>query len=240
MMMPAQLESIYREYRILSGMTDHPNIIKCYNMLHSTTRVYLVLDHAGQMNLLNVFSSSKGKRLDETAALHCFSQLAGALEYCHGLGIAHRQICLEHVVVQQQQPAGGRICRLVDFSAAITQKKTSKYCSAHGTLPYIAPEVALGNNYLPINADRWSTAVVLLELVGGLFSMETAVGFTATTPLKTAGEMCMRYFSQPHAHSTALARTSGVESPEVTSILQALMHPVASERASLSDVLQLR
>jgi len=240
MTMPGQLESIYREFRLLSGMTDHPNIIKCHKMLHSSTRVYMVLDHAGQMNLLKVLSSSKGKRLDETTALHCFSQLAGALEYCHGLGIAHRQICLEHVIVQQQQRAGGHICRLVDFSAAITQKTSSTYCSAHGTLPCIAPEVALGSNYLPIKADRWSVAVVLLELAGGLSSMETAVGFTGTTPLKTAGDMCMRYFSQPHAHSTALACKSGVENLEITSILQALMRPVSSERANLSDVIRLR
>jgi len=237
-MMPVQLEAICREFSYLKHKLSHPHIIKCHKLMHSKTRLYMVLDNAGPMNLMNILSTRPGRRLEETAALACWSQLASALEYCHSLDIAHRQVCPEHVVVVVDKAGGGHICRLVDFSAAVTQK-TGKYCGVTGTLPFVAPETVLAPHYLPMKADCWCAGAVLLETAGGLQSIESSVGFESTTDqLQNAANLCMQYFGRPHAHATALGFMQSVQSMKIVEILKQLMCPRPTERAPISDALR--
>ncbi|CAE7028784.1 CIPK7 [Symbiodinium sp. CCMP2592] len=44
---PGLLESIYREFRLTGEVVRHPNIAKCLDMIHSLSRVYLVMEFAG-------------------------------------------------------------------------------------------------------------------------------------------------------------------------------------------------
>jgi len=238
-MMPVQLEAICREFSYSKLKLTHPHIVKCHQLIHSQTRLYMVLDNAGPMNLMNILSSSPGRCLEETAALACWSQLASALEYCHSFDIAHRQVCPEHVVVIVKH-GGGHICRLVDFSAAVTQK-TGKYCGVTGALPFVAPETVVAPQYLPMKADCWSAGAVLLETAGGLQSIESAVGFQSTTDqLQNAANLLVQYFGRQHAHATALGFMQGVESMKVVEIIKQLMCPCPNDRARISDALRFR
>jgi len=239
-MMPGDIESICRESTILKTVLDHPNIIKCYEVMHSNTRLYLVLNNAGPMNLLDLLSKSPKQHLNESSALHCFGQLASALDHCHVRSVAHHRVQLEHIVVQHQGTGIGLYCQLVDFSAAIIQKAGCRYQAGRGTLPCVAPEIACTGNYTPLQADCWSAGVVLLETAGGLGSMGCAVGYKPQAPLQEAANMCMTYFSQPDAHASALSCKAGVCSPKISRLIKGLMHPCPTERLPMSNILCLQ
>merc|ERR1712232_1213856 len=94
---PGELEGIYREYRFLFEICQHPNIAKCRSMLNSQTRVYVVFDFAGPRNLAQVCAARSPKHLSTDEAIDVFEQLVAAVLHCHSKDIVHRCICLEHV-----------------------------------------------------------------------------------------------------------------------------------------------
>ncbi len=84
-------------------------------------------------------------------------QLLKAIESLHAMGVAHRDIKLENVMLD----AAGSV-RLCDLGlAAMVPRKG--FCGAVGTVYTQAPEVGVDRYGLP--ADMWSVGVVLLVLL---------------------------------------------------------------------------
>ncbi|OMH85031.1 Nitrogen permease reactivator protein [Zancudomyces culisetae] len=99
--------------------------------------------------------------LDESLCL--FKQLCRGVEYIHNLGIAHRDLKLENVLLSEEG-----IVKLIDFGCATVfkapfQKQPNKVLGIYGSDPYIAPEVF--NKTVPYNAeasDNWSIGIIYL------------------------------------------------------------------------------
>ena len=102
-----------------------------------------------------------------------FTHLARALNHCHERGIAHLDVSLENILVDDQ---GNAV--LIDFG--LKRESTSAAAHAaglvvgreqlkhtHGKLRYIAPEIYRGDMHGIIcsKADMWSGAVVLCNLL---------------------------------------------------------------------------
>ena len=63
--------------------------------------------------------------LPEEAARWFFQQLVLAVDYCHSLGIAHRDIKLENALLDRQGPRA--ILKLCDFGAPPLALRSSSY-----------------------------------------------------------------------------------------------------------------
>lgn len=101
MLTPGELEGIYREQRFLTELLDHPNIIKCLDMLHSANNIYMIFEYGGASNLQQALVSHPGQRFEAATAWDCFTQILSGLEYCHKKHVAHRNMSLSHVVLSQ-------------------------------------------------------------------------------------------------------------------------------------------
>jgi hypothetical protein len=69
-------------------MIRHPYVLKLYDLLETSTHLYLVLEHMKGGELFD-YIISKG-RLSRTVALHIMAQICMGLEHCHAHGICHR------------------------------------------------------------------------------------------------------------------------------------------------------
>ncbi|CAK0789288.1 unnamed protein product [Prorocentrum cordatum] len=230
------LECIYRELRFLRDVLRHPHIARCTDMNHSFSRVYLVFELGGMQNLHQRLLDQPGYRLDLEDAVDCTVQVAGALAYCHSRDIVHRQVCLEHIVVEDQSEAP--FCRLVDFYQATRCPEATPLATTCGDLPCIAPEVALDESYVAKPADCWSLGVVLLEAAGGLGSMRQAVGWPEEAELEPTARRIKNFFSGEGSHARALAVMGGVRSEAVLANLSALLEPTPTARASMDAIAQ--
>lgn len=235
---PGELEGIYREYRFLSEIIRHPNIVKCMTMLHSSSRVYLIFEHAGSQNLKQALWEEPGQRFDEEDTFHCFIQLVKALAHCHDKHVAHRSVSLEHLCVNKLSGTESYQVQLCDFRSAMVARGGATSKTPCGSLPCMAPELALGIPYWPSVADCWSAGVVLLETAGGLSSFGRSLEFdpAQVDPSQVAAGV-QQFFSQPGSHARALAKVGGVERQSILTILQSLMIPNPSARAPIHDFL---
>ena len=88
--------------------------------------------------------------------------MASAVKYCHDIGVAHRDIKPDNILVDESnQPM------LIDFAFGTISlgKKSESFC---GTVSYMAPEILCKQPYCPRKADIWSFGIVAYKMLFGI------------------------------------------------------------------------
>ncbi|GAA5847736.1 hypothetical protein JCM9279_005009 [Rhodotorula babjevae] len=170
-----RLDMIRREVDMLQRAT-HPNInrIEAVEVDDVAVHIFLELVPGGDLFTYLI----KHTRLDAPEAKWILYQLLLALEYLHDdLGIAHRDVKLENVVLAFTCPGtGGRFpkAQLADFGQA--KEAGARFKSLQGTLQYMAPEQLVAwtrhEGYDGKQADMWALGILLAHLLTGSHPFE--------------------------------------------------------------------
>ncbi|KAM9175793.1 testis-specific serine/threonine-protein kinase 3 [Mergus octosetaceus] len=148
-----------RELQIV-GRLDHKNIIRVYEMLESAEeKIYLVMELAEDGDIFDCVL--REGPLPERRARALFRQLVEAIRYCHGCGVAHRDLKCENALLQ------GRTVKLTDFGFAKLLPRGRRELSRTfcGSTAYAAPEVLQGVPHDSRKGDVWSLGVILYVLL---------------------------------------------------------------------------
>ncbi|NXL85068.1 TSSK3 kinase, partial [Alectura lathami] len=138
----------------------HRNIIHVYEVLESAEGVIcLVMELAEEGDIFDLVV--REGPLPEHRARALFRQLVEAIRYCHGCGVAHRDLKCENALLR------GRTVKLTDFGFA---KRLPRGCRelSHtfcGSMAYTAPEVLQGVPHDSRKGDIWSLGVILYILL---------------------------------------------------------------------------
>ena len=129
--------------------------------------------------------------LSEEGARICFRQILQAMAYCHGRGVAHRDMKLENLIL-----TAGQDCKVCDFGLA-KNVSTDAAKTIIGTGKYVAPDVLAGSEYDPFKADMWSCGVCLFCMVECAFPFTKAgndgVGGAGVTRATASDIALMKY-----------------------------------------------
>ena len=79
---------------------NHPYIIKLFHIINTKEYTYLVLEHAAQGDLVSHIE--RVGRLQEEQAQHIFTQLVCAVHYCHKNAIAHQDIKVDNILLDDK------------------------------------------------------------------------------------------------------------------------------------------
>ena len=142
------------------AMLSHPNIVAVYDVSHSDTLEYIVMELVDGVTLLQ-YMEKKGQ-LPWNEALHFSRQIARALSHAHSRGIIHRDIKPHNIMLLRD----GTI-KVADFGiAALENELHESNGEAVGSIHYIAPEQARGDFPDP-RSDIYSLGVVMFEMFTG-------------------------------------------------------------------------
>jgi len=117
-------------------------------------------------DLFECIEQSENKRLTEDEARYVFAQVVNAVEYLDMLGITHRDIKNENVVIDKNLKI-----KLIDFGSAIAVDPIllrPTYTMFYGTAAYASSEILLKKEYRAAPAEIWTIGVLLSYLVGGI------------------------------------------------------------------------
>ncbi|CAO3627987.1 unnamed protein product [Cunninghamella echinulata] len=159
-----------RELQIMR-LVDHPNVCRLksyfYNQVENKEdEVYLnlVMEYVPDTlyRATRLYAKSKQSMPMVLVKVYMY-QVIRALAYIHSLGICHRDIKPQNVLLD---PAAA-ICKMCDFGSAkiLTpgEPNVSYICSRY----YRAPELIFGATNYTLNIDVWSTGCVMAELILG-------------------------------------------------------------------------
>lgn len=145
---------------VLMKLVDHPNVLKLYDVWETSTSLYLILEYIQGGELFEQLCG-EGRRTPPEA-LHYFQQIICAVDYLHRFNIAHRDLKLENILVDQESNI-----KVADFGMAAWQDdlKDRLLKTSCGSPHYAAPEVINGELYNGAIADIWSCGVILYALL---------------------------------------------------------------------------
>ncbi|KAK1287277.1 CBL-interacting serine/threonine-protein kinase 4 [Acorus calamus] len=151
---------VLSEVSAMRALKNHPNIVNLREVMATKTKIYLVMDYV-QGGDLHSTLIRKGGRLSEILARKYFAQLVTTLRFCHSLGVAHRDVKPQNLLLDRD----GSL-KVSDFGLSALGDILSLR-TACGTPAYTAPEVLAMRGYDGARADAWSCGVILYVFIAG-------------------------------------------------------------------------
>jgi serine/threonine-protein kinase len=185
-----QLRStVLREARLASAI-EHPNVCAIYEVGESSDGGYIVMQYVPGQSLDHLIAQGPS---NPQLVLSVGIQVADGLQAAHALGIFHRDLKPQNVMLTD-----GGLAKILDFglarrlppedanfdpskpALAKDASVAATYTARGGTIRYMAPEQFV-TGQSSVQSDVWALGVILYELVSGRhpFSRPDAEDFQA-------------------------------------------------------------
>ena len=142
------------------------------------------------------------------------------LRYCHSKCIAHRDIKLENLLLDETNSM-----KIIDFGFSTcfpNDRKVKIFC---GTPSYMAPEIVLKTEYCGPPADIWAMGVLLFTILSGQFP------YRGATDEELYDKICRADYHLPKEVKESL-------SPAAKDLLAKLFSLKASDRPTANEILE--
>lgn len=225
----SQSQSLKSELFILERVC-HPHIIQLHRhfIVHTieVRKLYIFMQFA-QGDSMSAYVRKDKRGQPEKVCKRWFAQVLSAIKHMHLQGIAHRDMKMGNILLDQAND-----CLVTDFGLSRVAFRRSrggtilshKFC---GTVPYMAPEVLVNRHYQvdydPFMADIWAIGVVLYCLVNRGY------------PFTEGPTM----YDQQMAHQIKMsARISFTADANLLELLTSMLHPVVAKRATIDELMK--
>jgi TolB-like protein/Tfp pilus assembly protein PilF/tRNA A-37 threonylcarbamoyl transferase component Bud32 len=153
-------ERFLREAQAAAALT-HPNICIVHEIDETEGQTFIAMEYIDGKSLDEIIESGRSN-IDE--ALDITIQMAEGLARAHGQGIVHRDIKSANILLDKYGQA-----KILDFGLAklTEQSRLTRTATIMGTVSYMSPEQARGDETIDHRADIWSLGVVLYEILAG-------------------------------------------------------------------------
>jgi len=132
---------------------SHPNIIKYFCKMEDFDSVYIIMEYIQAETLYDFVLRSD--EIPEMLVKLLFNSIVSGLTYLHSLGIIHRDLKAENILITEKGDV-----RIIDFGLSKIMSSSENSNEGVGTVNYVAPEVLVRQNYTN-KVDVWSLGIVL-------------------------------------------------------------------------------
>ncbi|KAH8924627.1 Pkinase-domain-containing protein [Atractiella rhizophila] len=138
----------------------HPNVLQLYEIIATESSIYLIFELCAGGELFD-YLLERG-RFTPMECRRIFGQLCLGVSYIHSMGVVHRDLKLENVLLD-----GMLNVKIADFGFGREfegRRMLETFC---GTTGYAAPEMLAGKKYAPEEVDIWSLGIIFYTLLTG-------------------------------------------------------------------------
>lgn len=156
-------EELKRELAIIKNV-KHPNIIRVEDLFRTKHKMYIVMKFMPNKCISDEIDKS-GPYCESKAKL-CFSEIANGIKYLHRHSVAHRDLKLDNILLDEN--FNPKICDF-GFSKFVSKEDKSgklRKCDTFvGTPSYEPPEVINSLPYDAFKCDVWCLGVCLFVML---------------------------------------------------------------------------
>src|SRR5882724_3392434 len=152
-----------REIRIAAGL-NHPHILPLHDSGDADGLLFYVMPYIRGESLRQKLGREKQLPVDE--AIGIVRQVASALDHAHGLGLIHRDVKPENILLHEGEAMVADFGIAMAAGSAPVERLTATGLMV-GTPTYMSPEQAAGERTLDARSDVYSLGCVLYELLAG-------------------------------------------------------------------------
>lgn len=212
---------------------SHPNIISYLESYDSVevnnqTVSALVTEYAPNEALFELLER-KGV-LSEHEARKYFEQLIDALQHMHQKHIAHRDIKLENILLDERNNL-----KLADFGFSQKFDSDQQFTRPAGTDMYFSPEIHSGLPYSGESADIFAAGIILFVMAVGHMPFSRATLKDQVYSLLVGGDP--ENFWQFHEKISAMHKKKFAISKEAKMLIASMLEYRPSRRATINDIL---
>ena len=220
------------EARALS-LVNHPNVVSVHDFGWSTgdqTHLFLVMEYVAGPSLSSLLVAREPLALRRVASI--VGQTLAALGEAHHLGITHRDMKPENIMLQPTRTGADQV-KVIDFGIAqlARGKRLTEFGGALGTPEYMAPEQVRGEEVGP-SADLYSVGVILFQLLTGRLPFQGG----------SAVETMIRQLAAPRPDPAVIAASSNISRELAAACVRALSVDPADrfvDAAAFAEALEL-
>ncbi|CCE83432.1 Piso0_004007 [Millerozyma farinosa CBS 7064] len=194
----------------------HKNIAMLYEVIRTEKHLWIALEYCqGDELYYHIYE----RRLSYNDSRKLFYQIASGIAYVHSQNLAHRDLKLENILLQNKAKT---IVKLTDFGFVreFNPRKRNFLSTICGTTVYMAPEILKGDTYSGFAIDIWSLGVILYTMLYG------EMPFDEGDDLKTKAKILDK---DPEFYNTVPS--------EAVSLVKAMLSKSPKDRPSIEEVL---
>ena len=154
---------VFKEIQILKKLR-HKNIVKLIEVISTEKNILIVQELIEGISLREYYNNEirhqKGISIHKENIFRIiFKQIFDAMNYVHKLGMAHRDIKLENILIKKNYEI-----KIIDFGFGMynPENKLEKFFC--GTPNYMAPEIAEKKPYIGQFADMWNLGILVFKI----------------------------------------------------------------------------
>lgn len=154
---PVRIAKINREILVLRNLS-HENIVRLLDVVidPASQTHSLVFEHIEHEDTAALFE----RATYEDTVEYC-RQMLSALQYCHSMGIIHRDIKPQNMIINRAR----RELKIIDWGLAEFYHPGQEYSVRVASRYYKSPELLVNYPYYDYSLDIWSFGCVLAEIM---------------------------------------------------------------------------
>lgn len=160
-LVPDAGEDVPLEIYLLSRLS-HPKIVTCVGCYKLPQHWVLTMNYLDNFVDLKTFIKLHS-RLSESMSRTILMQTYDALVYCLSVGVDHRDVKHQNILVHQSSLQ----IKLIDFGLSSVCDSKTVYTSVQGTELFLPPEAVVQRHYTPLEATSWALGCLLYCMVCG-------------------------------------------------------------------------
>lgn len=155
---PVKLKKIYREIKILKNLTGGPNVVKLYDLIQDKDSkipalIFEKINNVDFRILYPKFTTGDIK--------YYFTQLLIALDYSHSMGIIHRDVKPQNIMID---PVARKL-KLIDWGLAEFYHPGMDFNVRVASRYHKGPELLINLQQYDYSLDLWSVGAMIAALI---------------------------------------------------------------------------